>query len=97
MPVHGIPVDAYILVHEDVAKSGDGSESAGELGLEHSEFRHTHDGIVSVGRFAGLLSRDDLVADVDAALSSDLQIPLRNVPQEGILVELAARPIPERP
>ena len=41
---------------------------------------HTQDGIVGIGRLPCLLSRDDLVADVDAALSGDLQIPLGNVP-----------------
>ena len=47
--IHLVPVEAQVLMDEDVPEAGDRRELPSKLGPQHSQFAHTQEGLMVVG------------------------------------------------
>jgi hypothetical protein len=72
MGMNMIPIQTQVLVNQDVAKAGKRRQVAREIRGQNVQLTEAQDGVIVFHRFAGILQRDDSVADVDAALGCDL-------------------------
>lgn len=94
--VHLIPIQAGVLVNQDIAKAGHRGEVSSEISRQYVELTQAQDRFAVVGRFAGILQGDDAMADVNAALRRDLKVALNDVFQVGVAVKLGPCPVFER-
>lgn len=90
--VHFIPIYAYVLMNEDVTEAGQGCQLPCEVERQNVEFTKPQDRLVVVARLFGVLQGNDPMADVNAALGSDFQIALYDVPEVGIPIEFSPLP-----
>lgn len=85
-----IPVNAQVLVDENISEARKGSKFPGKLSRKHSQFTHSQECIVVVCRLHRFLYRNDPMTDIEAALGGHFQVALHDIPQIRISIELSA-------
>jgi hypothetical protein len=66
-------------VNQNVPEPGQWCQVTSKRGWQDAQLAHAQDGIIVVHGFASALQRDDAMADVNAALGRDLEIPFYDV------------------
>lgn len=85
-----IPVNAQVLVDENISEARNGREFPGKLSRKHSQLTHSQECIVVVCRLHRFLYRNDPMTDIEAALGGYFQVALHDIPQIRISIVLSA-------
>ncbi len=94
--VNQIPVYGQILVGQDIAQAGYGSQFTGKCWRKHTQFPQPQDALIEVPWFWCPLQRNEAVGDVNAALNGDFQVAFHNIAQVHVLEKFIQRFFPDR-
>ena len=88
--VHLVPIQPQVFMHKNITKTGNWCKMLCKLSVQNTQLAHPNNGIMCINRLFGSFKRDDAMANIDAALGSDLKVSFSNVAQVGSLIKLPA-------